>query len=397
MKNTIVAVRPRPGILPWSSAMFLIIVMLVAGSLSAQNAAAGKITSLSGKAQVFAAGKWINAQVGTAVFAESSVQTGYNSKVIVLLRNGAQVSLKPNTTISFNQFAQVGQGSTVDVELVNGAVNSFIPKADEGKTNVFKVRSATAVAGVRGSFLSARRHGAHFSVKALHSPAFMEKAPAPTEQDLARKSLLIAVAQKEGLAIQADEAKACLAKGETAARAGDRLRDAQTKTALVDSRVNTLRLVVDQQQAKENLGQLNQQISEKTETLKTGSAPAPGENNRAIAPADVQAMREEIRDLKAQAETQSARVAGLTKAIAIAEGNSAKTEGQRLVTPFQAQLSDARPHQAYMPGQTRMEGQFFFTNFDNQAGLGNDFQRIFNNINRLNRPVNLVVPSIRKF
>ena len=389
MNTTAMAMDSRAGHL----ATLIVSLCLVPLSLQAQSTPAGKITNLSGKAQIFTAGKWINAQVGAAVYAESSIQTGYNSKAIVLMRNGAQISLKPNTTISFNQFAQASQGSSVEVELVNGAVTSFIPKADEGKTNVFKVRSATAVAGVRGSFMSARRHGSHFSVKALHSPAFMESAPAATEQDLARKSLLVAVAQKEGLAIQAEEAKACLAKPEMAGRAADRLRDAQTKTTLVDSRVSTLRLVVDQQQASHNLEQLNQKISEKTQELKAGGAAGPGENNRA----DVQAMREEIRELKSQAETQNARVAGLTKALAIAEGNSAKTEGQRLVTPFQAQLTDARPHQAYMPGQTRMEGQFFFTNFDNQAGMGNDFQRLFNNINRLNRPVNLVVPSIRKF
>lgn len=372
-------------------AMLILLASLLGASASlfADNAATGKIMSLTGKAQIFIGGKWTNAQIGSAVYSESAIQTGYNSKAIVLMRNGAQISLKPNTTISFNQFAQAGKGSSVEVELVNGAVNSFIPKADAGKTNEFKVRSATAVAGVRGSFMTARRHGSHFSVKALHSPAFMETAPAPTEQDLARKSLMVAVAQKEGLAIQAEEAKACLSKPEVAGNAANRLRDAQTKTAMVDSRVNTLRLVVDQQQASQNLEQLNQKLAEKTQEFKGNTAPAGN--------ADVQAMREEIRELKAQADTQSARVAGLTKAIAIAEGNGAKTEGQKLVTPFQSQLTEARPNQAYMPGQTRMEGQFFFTNFDNQAGMGNDFQRLFNNINRMNKSGSVVVPAIRKF
>lgn len=327
--------------------------------VAAQEQATGKIMTLTGKAQIFENGQWKNLQPGASVYATSSIQTGYNSKVVVLLRNGGQVALKPNTTINFNQFSMASKGSSVEVELVNGAVNTFLPKADEGKSNLFKVRSATMVAGVRGSFLSARRHGSHFAVKALHSPAFVEPAPAATEQELVRASLMQAVAQRDGLALQAAEARAALQSPGGAEGARFRLEDAQTKTVIVTERVGMLRsMSADRQGA---------------------------------------AAREEIRDLKAQADKQPGNIQGLNRPIPVAEGNTARADGVKLVPPFQAQLLESRPNQVYMPGQNRLEGNFFFMNFDNQAGLGNDFQRLFNNINRLNGPGNAVIPAIRKF
>ena len=310
--------------------------------------------SLNGKAQIFENGRWKNLQPGSPVYANSSLQTGYNSKVIVMFRNGSQISLKPNTTVSFNQFAMASQGSSIEVELVNGSVNSFIPKADQGKNNLFKVRSSTTVAGVRGSFLSARRHGAHFAVRALHSSAFLESAPPATDAELVRASLMQAVAQREGLALQADEARAAMQGGLQSEGARQRFEDAQAKTLIITERVGALRA----------LG-------------------GPG--------------NAETRDLRNQAERQDGKVQGLVRQMPVAEGNAVRTDGNRLVTPFQAQLLEARPGQAYMPGQNRMEGNFFFMNFDNQAGMGNDFQRLFNDINRFSRPTDAVIPGIKKF
>ena len=67
------------------------------------------------------------------------------------------------------------------------------------------------------------------------------------------------------------------------------------------------------------------------------------------------------------------------------------------MNPLQSEMQKLRPQQANMPGQTRQEGLFMFNNMDNQAGLGNDFQRLFNNINRFNQQGTVVVPVLRKF
>lgn len=351
-----------------------------ATALMAGGQPVGKIHTLSGKAQIFDQGRWVNATVGSAVYADSSVQTGYNSRVIVMLRNGAQLALKPNTTLSFNNVSTGPAGSNVNVELVNGAVNSFIPKAEAGQINELKIRSATAVAGVRGSFISARRHGRHFAVRAVHSPATLEAAPPAEERELVRANLMTAVAQKEGVALQAEEAKACLQKdGTQASAAQQRLSDATTKAQVIDTRVNLLRMISAQQPSADA------PASQKPEN-------ASRNNNNPAA----QAVRDELRDMKKE-DAQQRKPDGLGRAMPIAEGNGAATQGQRVITPFLSQLLDVRPNQFYAPGQTRMEGQFFMHNFDNQAGLGNDFQRLFNNINRFNQQGNIVVPSLRKF
>lgn len=367
----------------------------VTAALQAAETAAGKISGLQGKAQIFMNGRWVPAALGSAIYPSSTIQTGYNSKVIVTLRTGSQLSLKPNTTISFNQIASNQAGSNVELHLANGGVNSFIPRADEGKMNVFKVRSATAVAGVRGSFMSARRHGQHFAVNALHSPAFLEPAPAPSEKEIVRATLLNAVAQQESGALDAAEAKACLQKPDasSADSARARLQNIESRSRDMGNRVQILKVFAERQDTAQALSETREKIAGKNEQLKAKEPPGEGNEGRR----DVQAIREEIKTLEAGARQQQAKLEGLNRSLTIAEGNSAQAQGARLLNPLQSEMQKLRPQQANMPGQTRQEGMFMFNNMDNQAGLGNDFQRLFNNINRFNQQGTVVVPVLRKF
>lgn len=375
--------------------------------LSAGETAAGKISSMQGKAQVFENGRWLPAALGTIIYPSSTIQTGYNSKVIITLRTGSQLSLKPNTTISFNQISSGQDGNSVEVHLAHGGVNSFVPRADEGKMNVFKVRSATAVAGVRGSFMSARRHGQHFAVNALHSPAFLEAAPAPSEREIVRATLLNAVAQQESGALEAGEAKACLQKQDVqlADSARTRLQNVEARSREARNRVEVLRLISEKQDASQTLAGTREKIAEKNGQLKAkaagndpaGDNAARSEKGNDATPRDVQAIREEIKSLEAGARQQQAKLEGITRSLSIAEGNSAQTQGMRVLNPLQSEMQKLRPQQANMPGQTRQEGMFMFNNMDNQAGMGNDFQRLFNNINRFNQQGTVVVPVLRKF
>lgn len=373
------------------------LVFCVTAALQAAETAAGKISGLQGKAQIFVNGRWVPAALGSVVYPSSTIQTGYNSKVIVTLRTGSQLSLKPNTTISFNQIASNQAGDNVEVHLANGGVNSFVPRADEGKMNVFKVRSATAVAGVRGSFMSARRHGQHFAVNALHSPAFLEPAPAPSEKEIVRATLLNAVAQQESGALDAAEAKACLQKPDasSADSARARLQNIESRSRDVGNRVQILKLFAERQDTAQALSETREKIAGKNEQLKAKETGTPGEGNEGRR--DVQAIREEIKTLEAGARQQQAKLEGLNRSLTIAEGNSAQAQGARLLNPLQSEMQKLRPQQANMPGQTRQEGMFMFNNMDNQAGLGNDFQRLFNNINRFNQQGTVVVPVLRKF
>jgi len=344
------------------------LILIVSTPLAATQGIAGKVTTLTGKGQIFESGQWLPAQVGSVVYPISSVQTGYNSKMIITLKNGAQILLKQNTTLSFAQLTQASEGSNVEVHLANGGVNAFLPKADPGKENQFRVRTPTAVAGVRGSFMSATRHGGHFQVKALHSPATMEPAIAPTEADVTRQSLLQAAAESESLALTTQEAKACLNGSDPKLSEGARTRmqDAERSSSEVNTRLNTLKLV---------------------------ASPGGAADNRP----DVQAMRVEIKETKQEAAAAQKPVVGFDRNVKISEGNGAATEAGRVVSPYQMQIIEVRPFQPYLPGQTRNEAIFMFNNMDNKAGLGNDFQRLFNTINRQRQPTNIVVPTIRTF
>ncbi len=379
----------RANILVFSGVLAFMAVSPFSPATAAEQPA-GKISGLQGKAQIFENGRWVAAGLGTLVYPSSTIQTGYNSRVIVMLRTGSQLSLKPNTTISFNQIAATNDGSNVEVHLANGGVNSFVPRADEGKMNVFKVRSATAVAGVRGSFLSARRHGQHFAVNALHSPAFLEPAPAPSEKELIRATLLNAVAQQESSALEAGEARACLQKqdAQLADSARARLQNVEARSREIGNRVQILKLFAERQNVAQALGETKDKIAEKNAQLREKNSDEPR---------NIQEIREEIKSLEAGAKQQQAKLEGLNRSLTIAEGNGAQTQGMKVMNPLQSEMQKLRPQQANMPGQTRQEGMFMFNNIDNQAGMGNDFQRLFNNVNRFNQQGTAVVPVLRKF
>lgn len=80
------------------TSVFLFSFLVPLASTHAQEQPSGKIMSLVGKAQIFENNQWKNLQTGSPVFANSSIQTGYNSKVIVLFRNGGQRQLGRSRT-----------------------------------------------------------------------------------------------------------------------------------------------------------------------------------------------------------------------------------------------------------------------------------------------------------
>lgn len=123
--------------------IFTIVTLLFSGAALAA-AEAGKITFASGKVEVERGGKWQKVALGATVYELEKLRTGNNGTAVVMLKTGAALKLKPETTIAL---------SSVDlrttIELQSGSVFSKIEKKKAGES--FEIRAQTTVAAVRGT------------------------------------------------------------------------------------------------------------------------------------------------------------------------------------------------------------------------------------------------------
>lgn len=121
------------------------------GSLQAKVVA--KFESLSGLVQYREkGGKWQNAKIGTALSANTELQTSPTGKATLLFPNGTKVTLKPGTLAALDQYSTGSYGTQTNMSLRVGRINADIAKVNDANVrNHFRVRTPTVVAGVRGS------------------------------------------------------------------------------------------------------------------------------------------------------------------------------------------------------------------------------------------------------
>ncbi|GEM_PF-2765256 len=111
----------------------------------------GKISFVSGNAQIQNGSEaWKDVNIGTPVLDTSRIQTGYNGKVTVTMINGTRMAIGKATLIGMEKFATGGYGTQTNVNLRIGTVTAYVAKNDTSR-NYFRVRTPTAVAGVRGT------------------------------------------------------------------------------------------------------------------------------------------------------------------------------------------------------------------------------------------------------
>lgn len=134
---------------------FIACLLLVANSASilAQKKTVAKFESISGLVQYREkGGKWQNAKIGTALTAETELQTSATGKATLVFPNGTKVTLKPGTLAALDQYTTGAYGTQTNMSLRVGRMNADIAKInDANMRNHFRVRTPTVVAGVRGS------------------------------------------------------------------------------------------------------------------------------------------------------------------------------------------------------------------------------------------------------
>lgn len=112
----------------------------------------GIFSMVIGKVQVKDGSQWIQAQPGMKVNEKAEIQTGIKSRATLQLVNGSQLQINPGTVVSIDRLLSGNYGTATDVNLSLGKITAVIARADkEDQRNFFRVRTPTAVAGVRGS------------------------------------------------------------------------------------------------------------------------------------------------------------------------------------------------------------------------------------------------------
>lgn len=137
--------------------LFLLGCMLV-GTSGVYSAAepVGKIIFLKGKVQIKNPGaSWQNATIGSVLFEKTVLQSSFRSRAVLSLNDGSRIGVKSSTIVKLQKFVKIKNGTLVLTGLKQGGVYVFLSKLNKkAARRLFRVRTPTMVAGVRGTIES---------------------------------------------------------------------------------------------------------------------------------------------------------------------------------------------------------------------------------------------------
>ena len=131
-----------------------IILILAAFLIASSGIAAkqiGKLSLVIGKVDVrTSGGSWNRATSGMSISDNTEIQTSLKGKAVVQMTTGSSVSINPGSLMSFDKFATGSYGTATDVSLKMGRITAVVARHPDAR-NHFRVKTPTAVAGVRGT------------------------------------------------------------------------------------------------------------------------------------------------------------------------------------------------------------------------------------------------------
>lgn len=139
--------RPR---LIWT----LLLLVLLAHAVSAQEV--GTIATLDGTADIGRGSVWTAAAVGSAVYLGDQVRTGTPGHVSIVFQDDSVISVTDASQLVIDQQVFNPNRGVVHslIELLRGKLNAVVGDYYHQPGTAFEVRTATAVAGVRGTEFS---------------------------------------------------------------------------------------------------------------------------------------------------------------------------------------------------------------------------------------------------
>jgi ferric-dicitrate binding protein FerR (iron transport regulator) len=142
--------------LVWASttkeeAMKIILLILLSVSLWGN---IGSVMAFKGSAEIVRQGQSIEVKNGTDVKQKDEIKTKDNSRVQVMLKDDTVVTIGANSSFSFEEFSQEADKEKVSMRANFGFFRSVSGKIGKVAPERFKVKTASATIGIRGTDFS---------------------------------------------------------------------------------------------------------------------------------------------------------------------------------------------------------------------------------------------------
>jgi ferric-dicitrate binding protein FerR (iron transport regulator) len=142
--------------LVWASttkeeAMKIILLILLSVSLWGN---IGSVMAFKGSAEIVRQGQSIEVKNGTDVKQKDEIKTKDNSRVQVMLNDDTVVTIGANSSFSFEEFSQEADKEKVSMRANFGFFRSVSGKIGKVAPERFKVKTASATIGIRGTDFS---------------------------------------------------------------------------------------------------------------------------------------------------------------------------------------------------------------------------------------------------
>lgn len=126
-------------------------IMLFFNPLMLLAAEHGVFMVVKGSVKIEGSGAPTEAKVGSKIHEGETVITGPDSRAKIVMTDRNIINISPNTQLKIEKYSNTSKDKNVRLTLVEGKVRNNVEQKYDNKNSKFEVRTATAVAGVRGT------------------------------------------------------------------------------------------------------------------------------------------------------------------------------------------------------------------------------------------------------
>ncbi len=129
-------------------------ILLVSVFLFTQNLLAaeyGTFMVVKGVVKIESGGGTSDAKVSSKVQVGDTIISGVDSRAKIVMSDRNILNISPNTKLKIEKYTNTPTDKNVNLNLLEGKVRSKVEQKYDNKNSKFEVRTATAVAGVRGT------------------------------------------------------------------------------------------------------------------------------------------------------------------------------------------------------------------------------------------------------
>ncbi len=128
---------------------FLVLIIILCSELAF--AADGVFMVVKGKVRVENQKNILEARVGTKVQEGDTIVTEKDSRAKIVMSDRNIINVSPETKFKIAKYTNSQEDKNVQLNLIEGKIRNNVEEKYDNKNSKFEVRTATAVAGVRGT------------------------------------------------------------------------------------------------------------------------------------------------------------------------------------------------------------------------------------------------------